>query len=81
MSEAICCDYCKKSELLSSATDWWRIEPVRADQIDDDDGGDFCSDRCASNFFIDRLGHVGMMTETDKVSERRCVIAPGRGPK
>lgn len=63
MSEAIHCDYCRKSELLSNSMDWWRIEPVRANHIDDEGGGDFCSDRCASNFFMDRLGHVGMTTE------------------
>jgi hypothetical protein len=55
MSEAIRCDSCGKSAVLSDATDWWRIEPIHAYRIGDDDGGDFCSDRCASNFFIDRL--------------------------
>ncbi len=54
MSEAIHCDYCKKSVLLSDVTDWWRIEPVHAYDIGDDDGGDFCSARCAFNFFACR---------------------------
>ncbi len=66
MSEAIHCDYCKKSVLLSEVTDWWRIEPVHAQhRIGDDDGGDFCSDRCALNFFANRLKDLAGIESAD----------------
>ena len=55
MSEAMRCDYCKKFMTLSDAIDWWRIEPIHAHRIGDDDGRDFCSDACASAFFSARL--------------------------
>ncbi len=59
MSEAIRCDQCGKTMALYKARDWWHIERASCDMrisgtSSVEEGGDFCSDVCACNFFVDK---------------------------